>query len=81
MHRFRNETIRTKLGMKKDMLQEIEDQQLRWYGHVMRREDCRIARLVAAWNLQGLRRRDRPVSRLKDGIRDSMQRENLKEEE
>jgi hypothetical protein len=36
MDRIRNETIKTKMGMQKDILQEIEEQQLRWYGHVMR---------------------------------------------
>jgi hypothetical protein len=34
-------------------LQEIEEQQLRWYGHVMRMDDCRTARQVADWNPQG----------------------------
>jgi hypothetical protein len=34
MERIRNETIRTKMGMKKDVLQEIE-QHLRWYSHIM----------------------------------------------
>jgi hypothetical protein len=67
MDRVRNETIRTKLGLKKDILQETE-QLLRWYGRVMRMEDCRIARQVAEWNPQGKRRRDRPVSTWKDGI-------------
>jgi hypothetical protein len=41
-------------------------------------DDCRIARQVAEWNPQGKRRCDRPVSTWKDGIRDSMQRRNLK---
>jgi hypothetical protein len=49
MDRIRNETIRTKMGMKKDILQGIEEQQLRWYGHVMRMDDCRTARQVAHW--------------------------------
>jgi hypothetical protein len=31
----RNETIRTRLVMKKVILQETEEQQLGWYGHVM----------------------------------------------
>jgi hypothetical protein len=53
MNGIRNETIRTKMGMKKDILQKIDEQQLRWYGHVMRREDCRIARQVAAWTHRG----------------------------
>jgi hypothetical protein len=45
MDRIRNETIRTKMGMQKDILQEIEEQQLRWYGHVMR-----IAELLDGWH-------------------------------
>jgi hypothetical protein len=47
MDRIKNETIRTKMGMKKDILQEIEEQQLRRYGNVMRMEGRRIARQVA----------------------------------
>jgi hypothetical protein len=42
MDRIRNETIRTKMGMKKDILQEIEEQQLRWYGWT-------IAELLGRW--------------------------------
>jgi hypothetical protein len=69
MDRVRNERIRTKIGMKKDILQGIEKQQLRWYGHVMRMEDCRIARHVAEWNPEGKRRRGRPVNTWKDETR------------
>jgi hypothetical protein len=43
-------------------------------------EDCRIARQVAEWNPHGKRRCDRPVNTWKDGLRDSMQRRNLKDE-
>jgi hypothetical protein len=71
MDRIKNEAIRTKMGLKKDILQEIEGQQLRWYGHVMRVEDCKIARQVAECNPQGIRRRGRSVSTWKDGIRES----------
>jgi hypothetical protein len=81
MDRIRNETIRTKMGLKKDILQEIEEQKLRWYGHVMRMEDSKIARQVSEWNPQGKRRRGRPFNTWKDGIRDGMQRRNLKDEE
>jgi hypothetical protein len=72
---------RGRLGLKNDILQEIEEQQLRWYGHVMRMEDCKIARQAAEWNPQGKRRRGGPVNTRKDGIRDSIQRRNLKHEE
>jgi hypothetical protein len=50
------------MGMNKDILQEIEEQQLRCYGHGMRPEDRRIARQIAEENPQGKRRLDRPVN-------------------
>jgi hypothetical protein len=65
-------TRRPKMGLQKDILQEMEKQRLSWYGHVMRMEDCRSARQVAEWNSQGNRRSGRPVNTWQDGIRDSM---------
>jgi hypothetical protein len=56
------------MGVKRAVLQEIEEQRLRCYGHVMRMEDCGIARQVAEWNPQGYRRRGRPVNMWKDGL-------------
>jgi hypothetical protein len=47
----------------------------------MRMEDCRIVGQVAEWNPQRKRRHGIPVNTWKDGIRDSMQRRNLKDEE
>jgi hypothetical protein len=44
MDRIRTETMRTKMGLKKDILQETEVQQLRWYGDSMRMENCKIAK-------------------------------------
>jgi hypothetical protein len=44
-------------------------------------EDCRTAKQVAEWNPQRKRRLGRPISTWKDGIRDSMQRRNLKYED
>jgi hypothetical protein len=81
MERITNKTSRTKMGMKKDILQKIEEWELRWYGHIKQMEDYRIARQVAEWNLQGKRRCDRPVNTWKDRIRDSMQRRNPKDVE
>jgi hypothetical protein len=44
-------------------------------------EDCKIARQVAESNPQGNRRRGRPVSTWKDGVRNGMQRRNLQDGE
>jgi hypothetical protein len=64
MTRIRNETIRTKMGMKKGIFKELEDKKLRvrWNGSFMRMQDNRVVRQVAEWNPQGKGRRGRPVS-------------------
>jgi hypothetical protein len=69
------------MGLKKDILQEIKEQQLKWYGHVTQMEDCNTARQVAEWNPQEKRRCSRPVNTSKDEIRESMQTRNLTDEE
>jgi hypothetical protein len=82
MDKIRNEAIRTKMGTKKNIMQEIEEQQLRWYGHVKRMEDGKTVKQVAEWKPQGEKKRGRPVNNTwKDGIRKSMKRRELKDEE
>jgi hypothetical protein len=81
MDKIRNEAIRTKMGIKKNIVQEIEEQQLRWSGHVKRMEDGKIVRRVAEWKPQGKRKRGRPINTWTDGIRESMKRRELKDEE
>jgi hypothetical protein len=81
MDKIRNEAIRTKMGIKKNIVQEIEEQQLRWYGHVKRMADGKIVKQVAEWKPQGKRKLGRPVKTWKDGIRESMKRRELKDEE
>jgi hypothetical protein len=81
MDKIRNEAIRTKIGTKKNIVQEIEEQQLRWYGHVKGMEDGKTVKQVADWKPQGKRKRGRPINTWKDGIRESMKRKGLKDEE
>jgi hypothetical protein len=81
LDKIRNEAIRTKMGIKKNIAQEIEEQQLRWYGHVKRMEDGKIVKQVAELKPQGKRTRGRPINTWKDEIRESMKRRELKDEE
>jgi hypothetical protein len=81
LDKIRNEAIRTKMVIKKNIVQEIEEQQLRRYGHVKRIEDGKIVKQVAEWNSQGKRKRGRPINTWKDGIRESMKRREIKDEE
>jgi hypothetical protein len=55
--------------MKKDILQNTEEQQLRRYGNIMGMEDFRIAGQVAEWNSQGIRMGGGLVNIWKGGIR------------
>jgi hypothetical protein len=69
MDGIRNEEIRAKMGMKRDVLQETR-------GHIVR-----IAGQVAEWNPQGKRRCNTPGTPMMGGIKNSMQSKNLKNEE
>jgi hypothetical protein len=80
MARIRNETIRTKMGTKKDITGNRRTA-IKMVQPCHGMEDCRIARQVAEWNPQGKKRHGRPVNTWKDGIRDSMQSRNLQDEE
>jgi hypothetical protein len=44
-------------------------------------EDGKIVKQVAEWKPQGKRKRGRPINTWKDGIRESMKRRELKDEE
>jgi hypothetical protein len=79
MDQINYEVMRAKMGMKRDILQEIEKRQLRRKGHIMRMEYCRIAGQVAEWNPQ--RKTSAATRSWKDGIRNSMQSRNCKGEE
>jgi hypothetical protein len=68
------------MGIKKNILQEIEEQQLRWCGHVKQMEDGKIVKQVAELKPQGKRKRSSPVNTWKDEIRESMKRKDLKDE-
>ena len=74
--RIRNERIRgtTKVGEISKKVQEIR---LKWYGHVLRREDKR----VMAMEVPGKRRRGRPKRRWLDSIRNDLSERELSRED
>jgi hypothetical protein len=82
MDRITNGAIRTKNRNEGGHVakKKTAEHRLRWYGHVMGLENCRVAMQVAQWNPQGRRRRrDKPVNTWKDGIRDSVQKRRSKD--
>src|SRR3984885_572296 len=76
----RNEYIREKLGVVcvTDKMREIR---LRWYGHVMRKEDDNCTKRIMKAEVYGKRSRGRPRKRWSDMIRNDMKMLNLKDED
>ena len=73
-----NENIRStvkveQLGMK------MREGRLRWYGHVMRRDQEYVGRKMMEMELPGKRRRGRPKRRFLDAVKEDMQEVGVKE--
>jgi len=71
--RLRNENIRAELNVK-DILQYIEETQLRWYGHVRRMSDSRTPQRWLQWKPSTTRPRGRPRKRWMDNIKEAVER-------
>ena len=71
MHPLRNERIRgtAKVG---EIPKRAQESRLKWYGHVLRREDEYVGRRVMAMEVPGKRRRGRPKRRWLDNIRNDL---------
>ena len=75
--KIRNENIRStvkveQLGMK------MREGRLRWYGHVMRRDQEYVGRKMMGMELPGKRRRGRPKRRFLDAVKEDMQEVGVK---
>ena len=76
--KIRNEHIRStvkveRLGMK------MREGRLRWYGHVMRRDQEYVGRKIMEMVLSGKRRRGRPKRRFLDVVKEDMEEVGAKE--
>ena len=65
LDRIRNERIRgtTRVG---EISKKVQESRLKWYGHVLRREDEYVGKRVMAIEVPGKRRRGRPKRRWLD---------------
>ena len=80
LDRIRNERIRgtTKVGEISKKVQEIR---LKWYGHVLRREEEYVGKRVMAMEVPGKRRRGRRKRRRLDNIRNDLSERELSGED
>ena len=68
LDRIRNERIRgaTKVG---EISKKVQESRLKWYGHVLRREDEYVGKSVIGMEVPGKGRRGRQKRRLLDNMR------------
>ena len=80
LDRIRNNGIRgtTKLG---EISKKVQESRLKWYGHVLRREDEYVGKRVMAMEVPGKRRRGRPKRRWLDSIRNDLSERELSRED
>ena len=80
LDRIRNERIRgtTKVG---DISKKVQESRLKWYGHVLRREDEYVGKRVVGMEVPWNRRKGRPKRRWLDSIRNDLSERELAGEE
>ena len=76
LDRIRHERIRgtTKVG---EISKKVQESRLKWYGHVLRREDDHVGKRVMGMEVPGKRRRGRPKRRWLDNIRNNLSERKL----
>ena len=80
LDKIRNERIRgtTKVG---DITKKVQERRLKWYGHVMRREEHYVGRRAMVMKVQGRRKRGRPMRRWLDKVKDDINEKGLSADE
>ena len=78
--RIRNRYIRGLIKVER-FSKKVREARLRWYGHVMRRDEWYVGRKVLTMELPGKRRRGRQNRRFMDVIKDDMKVVGAMEEE
>jgi hypothetical protein len=77
--RIRNITIRQQIGLEETIIEEIEQNNLKWYGHVQRMAVGRLPKIALKWMSKQKRARGRPKRNWMEGIRKAMNKINLNE--
>ena len=77
----KNEDIRRQMKVSGSIIEDIEKQQLVWYGHVRRMGPERLPRQVLEWIPPERRKRGRPPATWIQGISKAMSARNLSEDD
>jgi len=69
------------MNVTRSLLDNINTQQPKWYGHVQRMEEGRSPKKVMKWSPPGRRKWGRPKATWAEGIRGLMEEKGLIEED
>ena len=59
----------------------VQERRMRWYGHVMRRDEEYVGKRAMAIEVHGSGRRERPKKRWADCVKDDLREKGLSGEE
>ena len=69
MEKKRTEDLMEMLGLKKTTVQMVEANGVRWYGHMLRRDDGHILRKALEFEVRGKRKPGRPKETWKSQVK------------
>ena len=72
MDRVRNEEVRRRAGIERELARRADHRVLRWFGHVKRMDEYPMARRVLISEVSGGRVRGRPRLGWMDGVKVSL---------
>ena len=72
MDRVGNEEVRRRAGIERELASRVDQRVLRWFGHVERMDDYRVARRVLMVEVSGGRVRGRPRLGWMDGVKEAL---------
>ena len=55
-----------------EITMKVQERRLKWYGHVMRREEHYVGRRAMVMQVQGRRKRGRPKRKWLDKVKDAI---------
>ena len=69
INRVRNKEVRRRAGIKRELASRADQRVLRWFRHVERMDEYRVARMVLMAEVSGGRVRGRPRFGWMDGVK------------
>ena len=77
MDRVRNDTVRERTGMRKNLATRVDSNVLRWFGHVERMDGERLLKRLIEARVEGRSARGRPKFGWKDGVKRAVEDRGL----